>query len=259
MSGAGLAADASGIYFVTGNSDSSGLAYDPPNNVENSLIKASDRLDQILDMFTPYNEARLDTGDQDFGAGGVMLLPPVPGAPAMVAVAGKIGTLYLTSRGALGGYTAGGPDKVLSAVTIGRCWCMPSFFFNGRIPTVVSSGGSQIQLWSVQSTPQVALLPQAKSAPLQTAATGMFTSISSNGTTSPIIWAVTRPISATDTRVWLYAFAPSSDNTTLTQIFVAQAGSWSPANAHSHTVPVVANGLVYVAGESQLMIFGLHP
>jgi hypothetical protein len=47
----------------------------------------------------------LDQDDNDFGSGGVTLLPPQPGTATLLAVAaGKVGRMYLLNRSVLGGY-----------------------------------------------------------------------------------------------------------------------------------------------------------
>src|SRR5579863_6084613 len=73
MSGYGLAADESGhIYFITGNSDSnaSTTTYDGVFDVQESVVKLSDDLSKILDVFTPSNVQDLDRADNDYGSGG---------------------------------------------------------------------------------------------------------------------------------------------------------------------------------------------
>ena len=85
---------------------------------------------------------------------------------------------------------------------------------------------------------------------------GFFTSVSSNGTASPIIWALTRPLGGGATALGLYAFNPESGKT-MTQIFHSNAGAWPNLGGNSNQAPVVANGKVYVASNKQLQIFGL--
>jgi outer membrane protein assembly factor BamB len=262
MSGAGPAADATGVYFVTGNSDPSGTTYDGITNIQQSVVRLSFNTTQTLDLFTPNDVAMLDQDDQDLGAGGVMLLPPLGGAvPPLATAAGKEGKMYLLNRRALGGFTPGGPDKVLATVTIGRCWCAQSFFASPT-PTVVSSGTNKLILWQVQTTPTIRLVQVAATATLPSGedpSSSFFTSVSSNAGGPPVIWAVLRPPSTTDFTVWLYAFpgAPPSGGTTLQPLFAAPAGLWPSPHANGSTTPVVANGRVYVVSDGQLAIFGL--
>src|SRR5262249_55909586 len=70
MSGAGPAADGTGIYYVTANGDPSGTRYDPVNNTEQSVVRLSRTTTTVKDLFTPSNFAALDKRDSDFGAGG---------------------------------------------------------------------------------------------------------------------------------------------------------------------------------------------
>jgi hypothetical protein len=257
MSGAGPAADATGVYYVTGNSARGGTSYDPANNAEHSVLRISSATDSVLDVFTPSNLADLDLHDLDFGAGGVLLVPSTaPGQPPMAAAAGKFGTLYLLDRTNLGGYTPGGPDNVLDEVFVGPCWCAPDYFNDGT-PTVVSSGGHFVRLWAIQSSPATALVRRATSKQLPTGDDpGFFTTVSSNGASDTIVWAVTRPAGADDPRIWLYAFRVRQFGGALPLLFAGVAGTWGDANHNSNVVPVVANGRVYVTSDQGLAIFG---
>jgi hypothetical protein len=89
---------------------------------------------------------------------------------------------------------------------------------------------------------------------------GFFTSVSSNGISNAVVWAVRRPINSNPARVVLYAFDPqaaaSGDNRWL---FSAAVGTWPNTQGNANIVPVVANGRVYVASYKQLSILALSP
>jgi hypothetical protein len=176
----------------------------------------------------------------------------------MAAAAGKFGTMYLVDRTDMGGYAPGGTDRVLAEVPIGPCWCQPSYF-DDSAPTIVSSGGNRIMLWRIRHQAGIALEQRAVSAPLATTMTGFFTSVSSNAHRDTIVWAVTHAVRANGPAVYLYAFAVNQPGTPMTQLFVAQAGTWTEQRHVPNIVPVVANGRVYVASDSGLEIFGLAP
>jgi hypothetical protein len=164
-------------------------------------------------------------------------------------------------RSNLGGYTPGGPDKVLATESIGNCWCTTSYFDDGT-PTLVSSGGKLLHLWTVQGKPTTTLVSRAAPTampPSQVFDKGFFTSVSSNQKNDTIVWAVTRPVSPDDPRVWLYGFAVGLPGTALRQIFAAPAGTWNFPTRNPNLVPTIANGRVYVAGSGGLSIFGLAP
>ena len=275
MSGYGIAADPTGnLFFSTGNSDNLQNTYDGKTNIQESVVKLDPQLVNLLDIFTPSNQFSWDASDNDFGSGGVLLLPPQPGPfPDLAVAAGKSGTMYLLNRDSLGGFTPGGPDNVLDKETIGPCWCGPSYFTGSDgIGRVVSSGCSgctptsgatlaQITVWKVQTSPTVALVQEGAALPVASGQDGgTFTTVSSNGTNAgtAIIWATGEPVISSPGAVNLYAFAAApSSGTLLKLLFSSQAGSWPHTGANANIVPVVANGRVYVASNKQLTIFGL--
>jgi len=260
MSGYGPAADDSGnILFVTGNSDPTGTAYDGVTDIEESVIKVSPDLSTVLDLFTPSNVKSLDEHDMDFGSGGVMVLPDQPGAITHMAVAsGKTGQMFFMDEDDLGGFSTT-KNNVLGTYNIGACWCGESYFVdpgdgNAR---VVSSGGTSIMVWEVATSPTASLTNVTSSPAINQHNNGFFTSVSSNGTASPIIWALMRPEPTTPTQILLYAFAPDLGGATMTQLYSGIAGTWVKGGTNSNLVPVVANGKVYVASYKELAILGL--
>ncbi|HYW39672.1 MAG TPA: hypothetical protein VE957_16295 [Terriglobales bacterium] len=263
MSGYGPATDDAGnILFVTGNSDPSGNTYDGVTNIQESAVKVSPTLTTVLDLFTPSNQPHLDSKDVDFGSGGVLVLPDQPGStPHLAVAAGKNGTMFLMNEDKLGGYS---PTKnnVLGSYWVGGCWCGQSYFVDpadgsGR---VVTSGGTQVKVWRVQTSPKRAasLKKVSTSAPLGGAQDpGFFTAISSNGSANPIIWALSHPPRTKAAPIYLFAFDPESGGSTLKQLFSGNAGAWPNLTGNANLVPVVANGLVFVASNKQLQVFGL--
>ena len=146
MSGYGIAADSQGhLFFTTGNTAEH--TFDSTLNISESVVKMSSTFN-LLDSFTPSNDAELDHDDTDFGSGGVLILPKMPGSTVNLAVAaGKDGRLFILNRDSLGGHAA---QDVPRNVSIGPCWCGPSFFEGAdNIPKVVTSGGNQLQTFEV--------------------------------------------------------------------------------------------------------------
>jgi hypothetical protein len=261
MSGYGLAADDSGnILFVTGNSDYSGTTYDGVTNIQESVVKVSPNLTTMLDLFTPLNQNVLDMYDADFGSGGVMVLPDQPGStPHLAVAAGKIGAMYLMNEDHLGGYSTT-KNSVLGTSQIGNCWCGESYFVDPKdgVARVVSSGANRVQVWKLLTSPKPALTLVTHSTTISTGQNGgFFTSVSSNGNASPIIWALSRPVTQNPPDVVLYAFNPEAGGSTMTTLFHANAGLWPNQGGDSNQVPMIANGKVYVASNKQLRIFGL--
>jgi len=260
MSGyAPSADDAGNILFVTGNSDYSGTTYDGITNIQESVVKVAPNLGSVVSLFTPSNQASLDEGDVDFGSGGVMVLPDQAGSiPHLAVAAGKYATMFLMNADKLGGYSTT-RNNVLGSYSVGPCWCGPSYFVDSDgVGRVVSSGGHLAKSWKVQTSPKPALT-LASTSPFMPEGQlpGFLTSVSSNGTSNPIIWAVSRPQSQTETQIYLYALNPDAGGTTMTQLFKAAAGTWPHYGGNANLVPVVANGQVFVGSNKALEIFGL--
>jgi hypothetical protein len=263
MSGYGPSTDDSGnILFVTGNSDFSGTTYDGITNIQESVVKVSSDLSTVVDVFTPSNQATLDENDQDFGSGGVMVLPDQPGTTPHTAVAaGKNGSMYLMNEDALGGYSTT-TNNVLGTYTINACWCGQSYFVDPTdgLGRVVTSGGLSALVFKVQTSPTPALVKVSQSPAIVATVQdgGFFTSISSNGTASPIIWALSRPTSSKGNPLYLYAFNPESvTKGSMRQLVQILAGMWPNTKGNSNLVPLVADGEVFVASHNQLRIFGI--
>jgi putative pyrroloquinoline-quinone-binding quinoprotein len=264
MSGYGIAGTGSQLYFSTGNSDggkASSTTYDGVTNIQESIVGLEGDLTHIFSIFTPSNVLQMDQHDRDLGSGGVLLLPTQSGSvPFLAVAAGKDGRLFLLDRSNLGGFTPGGPDKVLDEHLAPNCWCGPSFFTDSvGINRIVTSQGTSLQTWQVLLSPKPHLLLEGKANIATGQDSGFFTVVSSNGTSArtAIIWAVGRP--KTTTTVNLYAFEATPSAHTYKLLFSSPAGSWPNTGGNANIVPVVANGKVYVASNRALTIFGILP
>ncbi len=260
MSGYGPSTDDSGnILFVTANSDPSGTSYDGVTNIPESVVKVSSDLSTVLDLFTPSNQPYLDKSDNEFGSGGVMVLPDQRGSmPHLAVAAGKVGSLYLMNEDNLGGFSTS-RNNVLGTYSIGGCWCGPSYFVDpsDRIGRAVTSGGYTVEVYKVEESANKAQLRLQSSSPTIASSRfpGFFTAISSNGTANPIIWALSKGTTVTGAAVYLYAFDPESvTNGIMQQLFSIQAGQ-----GMGNWIPMVTNGEVFVGTGKQLQIFGLKP
>jgi hypothetical protein len=188
------------------------------------------------------------------------VLPDQPGSiPHLAVAAGKFGSMYLMNEDNLGNYS---PKKnnVLGTYYVGGCWCGQSYFVDPTdgMGRVVASGGRNVTVWQVQTSPKVALNKVTNSPSLGGSPQdpGFFTSISSNGNSNSIIWALSRPPNTSKAPITLFAFDPDSGKP-MKDLFHAQAGNWPNLTGNANLVPVVANGQVFVASYMQLQIFGL--
>src|ERR1700722_4145802 len=281
MAGAGPASDESGnLIFSTGNSDlgaststwtdttpCSGTATGtvptnvPCSNIQESVVKLKGDLTGITGLFSPNahygsfspNTLQMDKVDNDLGSGGVLLMPQ-RGSAFFAAIAGKDGRLFLFDRSGTG-------LKFLQLYQGSGCWCAPSYFAGADgFPHLVTSQGNSLQTFHLPST---SLSPVGKSTISSSGQDpGFFTPVSCNGngafgncTNTPIIWAVSHPVSNTSTGVNLYAFSGSAPTGSLPLLFgPTKVGSWPNIPGDANIVPTVANGLVYIASSKLLTI-----
>ncbi len=257
-SGFGPAADTRGyVYAATGN----GAHYDGLSNVTQSVLALGPGLaSPALSSFTTANQAAESDADLDLGSGGVMVLPDMAGSTPHLAIAGgKTGITYVLNRDALGGYAAGGPDRVVyEAHTNGGVFGGPAYFVgaDGNPYVVISGGNDPVTAFRLQLAPSISLvLASSAPAPIGSIEGGTMPVVSSNGTqrATAVVWALSRP-SDTTTPIVLNAY----DGADLShQLFQAPTQPWPNATGDAFVTPTVANGKVYVPTGSTVAVFGL--
>jgi len=261
MSGFGLAANGSTIFFSTGNSDCnfydspedcpSQSTYDGVTNIQESVVGLRPNLGSRTGVFTPSNVFQMDIDDADLGASGVMLLPTQSGTADLAAIVSKDGRLFLLDQNNL--------STALDMEQLGNgCWCGASYYRgHDGVGRVVTSAGA-LQTWQVSTSPAPHWVPETTTSTIPSSEQdpGFFTVVTSNARKagSAIIWGVGRPTSTTG--LTLYAFSATPTNGTLNLLYSAPAGQWPNLGGNANVVPMVANGLVYVGGYKTLMIFG---
>lgn len=261
MSGAGLAADASGnIYFLDANGtfdttlDTNGM---PANHdFGNGFLKIATTGGTlaVADYFETDNTVNESDQDEDLGSGGVIVLPDIAdtaGAVHHLAVgAGKDANIYIVNRDAMGKFNAQNNSALYQEVdgAIGGVWSMPAYFNN-----TVYYGATYDNLKAFPITnAKLAASPAAQSAN-QFTYPGTTPAISANGTASGIVWAIENTSPAV-----LHAF----DATTLQELY----NSNQAANARDQfgggnkfITPMVADGKVFVGTPTGVAVFGLLP
>jgi PQQ enzyme repeat len=261
MAGAGLAADSSGnIYFLDANGDfdttlnAKGF---PTNgdygNAFMMLSTANNKL-AVADYFEMFNQASENGGDVDLGSGGAMVLPDISsgGQTVRLAVgAGKDSNLYVVNRESMGKFNPSNNNKVyqaLNGVLPGGVWSMPAYF------------NSTVYYGSVGNVLQAFKITNAKLSTSATAKTangfnypGTTPSISANGASNGIVWAVEDSSPAV-----LHAY----DAATLNELYNSNQASggrdqFGPGN--KFITPMIANGKVFVGTTTGVAVFGLLP
>jgi Immunoglobulin I-set domain len=261
MAGAGLAADSSGnIYFLDANGD-----FDTTVNAEgfpsdgdygNAFMKLSTTGNQlaVADYFEMDNEASENGSDTDLGSGGEMLLPDLSdgaGHTMHLAVgAGKDSNLYVVNRDSMGKFSAnnGSIYQELAGALPGGVWAMPAYFNN---TVYYGSVGSPIQAFTITNA------KLSTSATAQTSNSfgypGTTPSISANGTSNGIVWAVENTSPAV-----LHAYNASSLNE-LYNSNQATGGRDQFGSGNKFITPMIVNGKVFVGTPNGVAVFGLLP
>ncbi len=261
MSAAGLAADSSGnIYFLDANGDfdttlnASGF---PANgDYGNAFMKLSTVGGlAVADYYEMNNEASENGSDTDLGSGGVLLLPDLSdgaGNTLHLAVgAGKDDDLYVVNRDSMGKFNPNNDSNIyqeLSGALPGGVWAMPAYFNN---TVYYGSVGSPILAFSITnaklSTTATARAANGFGYP------GATPSISANGTSNAIVWAVENANPAV-----LHAYNATSLNE-LYNSNQAAGGRDHFGNGNKFITPTIANGKVFVGTPNGVAVFGLLP
>lgn len=257
--GAGPATDAGGNLFVTtGNGN-----YDGTKNFSESALKVSSA-GSLLDWFTPFNRGILDVNDVDLGSAGIMILPDTVGSvahPHLLIATGKIAVLYLLDQTNMGRFNSGGNLDVQEVIPVpppnttqldGGIYGIPAYW-NGNI--YVTGQNFPLSQFKISNgnitTPQFAtssnLFPSRGATP----------AVSASDTTNGIVWVL-------DLSGWTSggnAILDAYDATNVSNLLFSSpaSGSGAAGPAVKFTVPTVANGKVYVGGQSTFTVFGLLP
>ena len=258
MDGDGIATDSTGsLYFISGD----GLmdANTGGSDYGDSFIKISTS-GTVQDYFSPSVQSSLDSGNLDLGSGGVLLLPDQSGAhPHEMVSAGKNGTVYLVDRDNMGHFNSSSDQIVQELVNIfpntmgqeGGNFSSP-VYWNGSVYFAPVAGPVQAfrltsGLLSTSPTSQTSETYSGRGGTMQ---------ISANGSSNGILWTLQTNGSGVPGTLHAY------DATNLSKELYNsnQAGTRDALDEwDKFSVPVVANGEVFVAGTSQLTIFGLLP
>jgi len=256
QSGGGPALDAGGnLFLATGNGTFDAQQPTPPNDdYGDTLLQLTPAL-SFVDYFTPFNEDALNQADNDLGSGAPLVLPDQSGPnPHLVVITGKEGTIYVVDRDAMSGFHADGDHIVQSLVgAVGGTWSMPAYW-NGNL--YYGGAGDSLRAFGLTGGSPPLTASSTSSAPETFGFPGATPVVSADGATNGIVWALQTDAYSSKGPAVLHAY----DATDLSQELYSsdQAGRRDvPGRAVKFTVPVVANGKVYVGTENHLAAFGL--
>jgi hypothetical protein len=245
------------IWIVTGNGSfdtqagSNGLPLDGDLGDSVVRLQYTPQGLQLVDSFTPANQEHLSADDLDLDAGGLLMLPNESG---LIAV-GKAGSIYLLDPYSLGHYDPSGDHVIQELPTVlptvssaGAVFTEPTFFNNTLYVSVASGHG-----YAFSYTPGAA--QPLSLHPTQVTTNkfnypGVVDTVSANGTANGIIWALN---GATGLQAYDAATGLGS---------VLYSSTQDPARDQApdyvkFTVPVVADGMVFIAGDSAVAAYGL--
>jgi hypothetical protein len=264
QSGGGLATDATGdIYFTTSNGDfdanTGGIDHG------DSIVKLSTS-GSVVDYFTPHDEAIQSSNNLDLGsAGPVLLVDQTSGPyPHLLISAGKNGTIYVINRDNMGHFNANNDNQIVQNLV----GALPNgdaevgnfnspVYYNGYVYfAAVSDEVRAFQL----SNGLLSIAPTSVSSSVYPLRGGAL-AISSNGNTNGILWAVqTNGTDPNNVNAAGTLFAYDADNLGDELYDSNESGSRDTMDhAAKFNVPLVANGKVFVASQSQLTAYGPLP
>ncbi len=270
--GGGIAADSEGnIYFATADAPfdyTSG-----GQDLGDSIVKLDSDLD-FGDYFTPYNQGTLlNPQDLDLGSTGPVVLPDQTVGPAHLLLAtGKAEEIYLINRDVMGEYCnncssntnivqdVNPPSSLTGCLTVNNMttctYGPPSYWNNNLYFPGVTAPMLAYTMTNNGSTVMMGSLPSSQTAGSY-AGVGPV-SISSNGTSNAIAWSI-----AWSTQVELNSagvLRAFDANNVATEFYNSNAASGKRdtlGNTVRYITPTIANGKVYAATESQLVVYGL--
>jgi hypothetical protein len=254
MSGSGPAAspESPDVYVSTGNGTFDANTGGP--DYGDSVLRLAPGLSQLAsaDYFTPSNQQYLQANDLDLGSAGVVLLPDqASGPPHLLVTSSKQGTIYLIDRDDMGGYNPSG-DTIVQEFSgaVQAMFSTPSFW-NG---TMYTAGVSDTLKAFALSGGRFDQVPVSQSS-VQFPYPGATTSVSSNGSSNGIVWAIQGGAGAT--AAILYAFDAGDLSNQLYDANQNPARDLGSGKFVKFAVPTVAAGKVYIGTTSELDAYGL--
>jgi hypothetical protein len=260
-SGAGLAADNSGnIYFLDANGDFdtsvNGSGFPSNGDFGNAFLKLSTSGGlAVADYFEMFNQQQENSSDTDLGSGGALVLPDLTdgaGQTVHLAVgAGKDTNIYVVNRDAMGKFN---PDsnniyQELAGALPGGVFSMPAYF-NSTV--YYGAVGSAIKAFAITNA-KLSIAPASQTSNMF-AYPGATPSISANGTSNAIVWAVENTNPAV-----LHAYSATNNLNELYNSNQAPGGRDQFGAGNKFITPTIVNGKVFVGTPNGVAVFGPLP
>jgi hypothetical protein len=256
QSGTGIAADRDGnVYAVTGNGRFT-ASQPGARDYGDSVLKLG--FDggalKLRDYFTPFDEASLNRRDEDLGSCGPVLLPDQPGAhPHLLVATGKPGVMYLLDRDGMGKYQAGSDRCAVQSLRVAPAAYGAPAWWNGHL--YFFGGEDALKEFAVVGG-RMATAP-AHHGSTRFQSPGAIPSVSANGNRDGIVWVVLAKPYAERREVPAILQAYDAEDVSRLLYTTEHDALNMPGPAVRLTIPMVANGRVYLAGRSAVSVYGL--
>jgi hypothetical protein len=247
---------------------------------------------EVGGWFTPDTENSLEQSDADLGSGAPLLLPDQTVGPTHLLIQlGKDGVIYLIDRDNMGQFQPSNNNQIVQYFpAIGGFWGTPAFWQN-NLYFAGAYAGQTDNLKQFTFDPNTGLFPcnpqPCNPSPASQSSAvygfpGVSPSVSSQGTSNGIVWAI-------DAGLYGYA-SPNSGNANSSYCYSAPAAvpsactgpavlhAYNPTNlqveywnssiaglrdqagnAVKFVPPTIANGKVYVSTRTEVDVYGLLP
>lgn len=262
-SAAGIMADAHGHLFLVSGNGPFDLSSGGPDGGDTIMeMLPQDGTLKLVDYFTPFNQRCLVEHDLDLGAGSPL---DVPGKDELI-LTGKTGNVYVLDRADLGGYhpmpgarCGAAPESQIGLDTVkqelpantvpGGMWGTWAYWSQGQDQYIYACGAAgPLTQWRLRPNGTIDPVPVAR------ASYQCGIPVTSGDAGRPgIVWvidhthgAVLRAFAANDVRVQLWNSEKDPDRDAML-----------PGEYDHFTAPVTADGLVIVADQNRLDIYGM--
>jgi hypothetical protein len=252
QAGGGLASDGTDIFFMVANGYFDASKGGP--NYGQSMIRMRPQGStlSVADYFTPLDWAAKSKADLDLGAGGTLLLPNQSGPhPEEMLGEDKSGRIWVVDRQHMGKFHAKRNDVVEQIQgTKSGYWSAPAYW---QEKIYYAGVNSHLSMYSITKG---LLSPKPISESLRTFFyPGCTPSVSSNGANDGIVWVL--QLTASHSPAVLRAYAATDLTKELYDSDQAARGRDQPGSATKFSVPIIANGKVYIATQTDLDAYGL--
>jgi hypothetical protein len=260
MSGAGLAADTVGnIYFLDANGtfdDALDInSFPADGDFGNAFLKVSTGGNTltVADYFTMFNTDAESSADEDLGSGGAVVLPDLQDGAGntwhLAVGAGKDQHIYVVNRDSMGKFNTTTDSAIYQEIDgglSGGVYSMPAYFNN---TVYFGAVGDSLKAFSIANA-KLGSSAASKSA-TSFGYPGASPSISANGTTNGIVWAVQNGSTGV-----LHAYDATNLATELYNSNQAP-NNRDQFSDNKFITPMIANGKVYVGTPNSVVVFGL--